>query len=170
MVGKRFGRLVVLSKAQKTSSGPITWLCECDCGKREERETAIVRGNDPMKLSRQTEVAIDALVYMGRRGEQVTAQEVEAALGRRGDMWSALRALSLAGIVASKVGRNGGFVLARPLEEVTLLDVLTAIEGPVFPVARDGTKPSELASALLFDLMSRQKITLARLIKASEAA
>ncbi len=170
MVGKRFGRLVVLSKAQKTSSGPITWLCECDCGKREERETAIVRGNDPMKLSRQTEVAIDALVYMGRRGEQVTAQEVEAALGRRGDMWSALRALSLAGIVASKVGRNGGFVLARPLEEVTLLDVLTAIEGPVFPVARDWTKPSELASALLFDLMSRQKITLARLVKGSVAA
>ena len=31
-----------------------------------------------MKLSKQTEVAIDALVYMGRRGEQVTAQDVEA--------------------------------------------------------------------------------------------
>ena len=123
-----------------------------------------------MKLSKQTEVAIDALVYMGRRAEQVTAQEVDAAIGRKGDTWSALRALSLAGIVASKVGRTGGFVLAKPLKEVTLLDVLTAIEGPVFPVARDGTKPSELASALLFDLVSRQKITLARLVKASEAA
>jgi len=123
-----------------------------------------------MRLSKQTEVAIDALVYMGRRGEQVTVQEVEAALGRRGDTWPALRALSLAGIVASKVGRTGGFVLAKPLKEVTLLDVLTAIEGPVFPVARDGAKPSELASALLFDLVSRQKITLARLVKGSVAA
>ena len=125
-----------------------------------------------MRLSKQTEVAIDALVYMGRRGEQVTVQEVEAALGRRGDTWPAWRALSLAGIVASRVGRTGGFVLAKPLKEVTLLDVLTAIEGPLFPVARGWTKASKLASAHLFDVMSRHmcKITLARLIKASEAA
>ncbi len=45
MVGKRFGRLMVLSKAEKTSSGCVTWLCECDCGKRKEiRGTSLRRG------------------------------------------------------------------------------------------------------------------------------
>ena len=107
-----------------------------------------------MRLSKQTEVAIDALVYIGRRGEQVTAQEVDAAIGRKGDTWSALRALSLAGIVASKVGRNGGFLLARPLKEVTLLDVIVAVEGLVFPGAGNGEGASCVASAMLRDAVS----------------
>jgi len=107
-----------------------------------------------MKLSKQTEVAIDALVYMGRRGEQVTAQDVEAALGRRGEMWSVLRSLSLAGIVESKVGRTGGFVLAKPLKEVSLLDVIVAVEGLVFPSTNNGEGASCLASAMLRDAVN----------------
>lgn len=41
-----------------------------------------------------------------------------------------LQALAQAGIVASKPGPRGGFGLARELEQITLLDVVTAIEGP----------------------------------------
>lgn len=32
MSGKRFGRLVVLERAENTSGGQARWLCRCDCG------------------------------------------------------------------------------------------------------------------------------------------
>ncbi len=41
-----------------------------------------------------------------------------------------LQALVRAGIVASEPGAHGGFQLARQPREITLLDVVTAIEGP----------------------------------------
>lgn len=40
-----------------------------------------------------------------------------------------LQALGRAGILRSTPGPRGGFRLARPLEEITLLDVVVAIEG-----------------------------------------
>lgn len=41
-----------------------------------------------------------------------------------------LQPLVKAGILASTPGKRGGFRLARGLEDVTLMDVLAAIEGP----------------------------------------
>ena len=41
-----------------------------------------------------------------------------------------MQALSRAGIVESVPGRNGGYKLARPTADITLLDVVLAIEGP----------------------------------------
>jgi Rrf2 family protein len=41
-----------------------------------------------------------------------------------------LQALARAGILTSTPGPRGGFRLARRLEEITLLDVVIAIEGP----------------------------------------
>lgn len=45
-----------------------------------------------------------------------------------------LQALAAAGIVASVPGRYGGYHLARPADEITLLDVVIAIDGdqPLF--------------------------------------
>ncbi len=40
-----------------------------------------------------------------------------------------LQALSRAGIVSSSQGRNGGYSLARPAGEVSLLDVVLAVDG-----------------------------------------
>ena len=41
-----------------------------------------------------------------------------------------LQALVRAGILTSTRGKRGGFELARPLERISLLDVVDAIEGP----------------------------------------
>lgn len=41
-----------------------------------------------------------------------------------------LQALARAGIVASSPGPRGGFRLRRALDEITMMDVVTAIEGP----------------------------------------
>jgi Rrf2 family protein len=44
-----------------------------------------------------------------------------------------LQALTRAGILASTPGVAGGFSLARRPERITLMDVVTALEGPVEP-------------------------------------
>ncbi|MGI9601584.1 MAG: RrF2 family transcriptional regulator [Acidimicrobiales bacterium] len=41
-----------------------------------------------------------------------------------------LQALSTAGIVTTRRGRRGGYHLARPPADITLLDVVLAVEGP----------------------------------------
>jgi Rrf2 family protein len=44
-----------------------------------------------------------------------------------------LQALTRAGILTSTPGVRGGFALARPPERITLMDIVTALEGPVEP-------------------------------------
>lgn len=33
MIGKRFGRLVVIGTAPRNAEGRLSWLCKCDCGR-----------------------------------------------------------------------------------------------------------------------------------------
>ncbi|MEV0201544.1 Rrf2 family transcriptional regulator [Nonomuraea sp. NPDC050691] len=48
-----------------------------------------------------------------------------------------LQALARAGILASAPGARGGFSLARPPERITLMDVVTAMQGPLEPFRCD---------------------------------
>ena len=52
-----------------------------------------------------------------------------------------LLSLKGAGLVASKRGVGGGYVLARPAEEVTLAEIISAVDGPI--VAGDFGPPHE---------------------------
>ena len=55
-----------------------------------------------------------------------------------------LLALKGAGLVRSKRGVGGGYVLARPPEEITLSQIVSAVDGPI--VAGDfGAPPRERA-------------------------
>ena len=49
-----------------------------------------------------------------------------------------------AGLIESVRGPEGGHLLARPPEQISLLDILTALEGPLLPdePARDGLSPT----------------------------
>ncbi len=42
--------------------------------------------------------------------------------------------LKEAGLVKSKEGRDGGYTLARPAREITVMEILEVLEGPVSPV------------------------------------
>lgn len=35
IIGERYGRLVVIARAENTKSGNTRWLCKCDCGKEK---------------------------------------------------------------------------------------------------------------------------------------
>jgi Rrf2 family protein len=93
-----------------------------------------------MKLSRTACYAIRAITYIAREGEDAPIVGHEAAkdLQLSGSfLLRILVAMSRAGLLRSIKGPNGGYRLARPVEKISLLDVVEAVEGPV----RGGSDP-----------------------------
>jgi len=58
---------------------------------------------------------------------------------------SAMSDLRRAGIVATRRGRVGGYRLARPPEQITLADIIRAVDGPLTVVM--GERPDDLEYA-----------------------
>lgn len=46
-------------------------------------------------------------------------------------LWQVINPMKGAGLVTAARGSKGGYTLAKGVEEITLLDVVTALEGPV---------------------------------------
>jgi Rrf2 family protein len=76
------------------------------------------------------EYALRAVVMLGSNlgRPQTTQQIAEQTHVPSGYLSKVLQALGRAGVVESQRGLNGGFVLARPLNDLTLLDVVNAVD------------------------------------------
>lgn len=87
-----------------------------------------------MKLNQATDYAFRAVLYLSRLspGEVVEAQVIadREHIPMR-FLLKILRMLTKAGIVQSYRGVNGGYALARAPVEITMKDVVEAVEGPV---------------------------------------
>lgn len=99
-----------------------------------------------MRISAKTDYAIRAAVEMAATtgdGALVKAEAVAAAqeIPLR-FLLSILNELRHAGIVDSRRGADGGYRLSRPAAEITLADVIRAIDGPLANVA--GIRPEAL--------------------------
>jgi Rrf2 family protein len=86
-----------------------------------------------MKMGRGVEWAVHSCLNLMWLGPEVAA--TAARLAAFYDLPAAylnkqFQALVRAGIATSVPGPHGGFRLARPPERISLLDVVTAIEGP----------------------------------------
>lgn len=88
-----------------------------------------------MIITRATEYAIRAVLFLAQQplGDVVLKKEI----CRTQDITPAfltkiLQPLIKAGIVGSQRGVTGGFFLRREPEEITLLDILEAEEGPLY--------------------------------------
>ncbi|MCL6478898.1 MAG: Rrf2 family transcriptional regulator [Peptococcaceae bacterium] len=87
-----------------------------------------------MRLNQATDYAFRAVLYLSRlpRGQVAEAKLIagEERIPTR-FLLKILRLLTHAGIVESYRGISGGYALARPPAEITMLDVIEAIEGPI---------------------------------------
>ncbi len=93
-------------------------------------------------LSQTAEYALRAMVSLARGGPH-TAQEVAADAHVPLDYLSKiLGALGRAGLVSAQRGRGGGFQAARPANEISVLEVISAVD----PVRRIHTCPLGLAA------------------------
>lgn len=89
-----------------------------------------------LELGSKGRYGLRALVYLAETGGQATADTIsdDARIPRR-LLARVLARLSRAGLVASQEGRGGGSRLSRPPQEITLREVVEAMEGP-FEVTR----------------------------------
>lgn len=81
-------------------------------------------------ISQTTEYALRAMVFLATEPEtshtaQVVAHRTRTATGY---MSKVLQSLGDAGLVHAQRGRHGGFRLALPPEEISILDVVNAID------------------------------------------
>jgi Rrf2 family protein len=98
-----------------------------------------------MRISAKADYAVRAAVELATRGEDhpskgeliADAQEIPLKF-----LENILGELKHAGLVRSQRGTEGGYWLARPPEEITIADVIRAVEGPLASVR--GESPEDL--------------------------
>jgi len=88
-----------------------------------------------MKVSTRGDYACRALVSLSLQGETSPPTSVRDIADRTGlpqpYLEQILLALKGAGLVRSKRGVGGGYVLAWPAEEITLAQIVSAVDGPI---------------------------------------
>jgi len=86
-----------------------------------------------LSLTRKTDYALVALTHMATSGAgRMSARKLSFHLDLPLPvLMNILNQLGHAGLVRSVRGANGGFGLARPPAEISLTDVIEAVEGPV---------------------------------------
>lgn len=85
-----------------------------------------------LRISEGSSLAMHAMAYIANRGGQPcsAAGIAEVLNGSRHHLSKVMQRLSKAGLVRSIRGPSGGFVLADRPQNITLLEVYEAIEGP----------------------------------------
>ena len=94
-------------------------------------------GSRPMRISAKADYAVRAVAELAAAdGEKpVKAERIATAQGiPLNFLENILGELRHAGVVRSHRGAEGGFRLAKPAEEVTVADVIRAVEGPLASV------------------------------------
>ncbi|HCH56258.1 MAG TPA: SUF system Fe-S cluster assembly regulator, partial [Rhodospirillaceae bacterium] len=86
-----------------------------------------------MKLSRMADYGVILMVQLARMPEQVTtaADLAEATALPAPSVSKLLKQLSRSGLLDSHRGTKGGYAIARPSTEITVADVVSAVEGPI---------------------------------------
>ncbi|MBC8394315.1 MAG: Rrf2 family transcriptional regulator [Deltaproteobacteria bacterium] len=87
-----------------------------------------------MKISRSTGYALVAVGYIAQNYKEgaVLAARVSKEYGIPLEyLLKILQQLVRANVLRSKRGPRGGFFLARPSENITLLEVIEAVDGPL---------------------------------------
>ncbi len=109
-----------------------------------------------MRISSKGDYGLRALFDLAQRYGEGPVQS-EAIANRQGIPVNYLNQLLItlrrAGLVESLRGPQGGHLLARSPETITLLEALTVLEGPILPAesGRDDLQPSDLADRELID-------------------
>lgn len=86
-----------------------------------------------MQITRQADYAVRAVLHLARNGDVRTATSTIAEEQKIPPSFLAkiISQLSIAGLLHTSRGARGGVTLARDPHEITLLEVIEAIDGPI---------------------------------------
>ncbi len=105
-------------------------ICENGVGSKRTKKV----GYAVLKLSKKVEYGLMALLHLDELepGELVSTKDLSEQFNIPADLLGkVLQALARAGVLESVHGAHGGYRLQRPLDELTLGDVMAAVEGPL---------------------------------------
>jgi Rrf2 family protein len=103
-----------------------------------------------MRISAKADYAVRAAVELAAAADEkpVKAERIATAQGiPLNFLENILGELRHAGIVRSHRGAEGGFRLAKPAEQVTIADVIRAVEGPLASVRGGPPEQAEYGGA-----------------------
>ena len=102
-----------------------------------------------MRLTHLDDYAVVMMTAAARRGGSVRVSAAELAQDTGVPLPTAQKLmgqLAAAGLLSSVRGAGGGFMLARPVTEISLADIVEAVEGPIAMTMCSGSDgPSECA-------------------------
>jgi Rrf2 family protein len=87
-----------------------------------------------MQITRQADYAVRAVLYLSRTGTNQRSATSTVAQDQRippSFLAKIISQLSIAGLLHTSRGARGGVTLAREPKEITLLEVIEAIDGPI---------------------------------------
>jgi Rrf2 family protein len=87
-----------------------------------------------MQITRQADYALRAVIYLSRLGPEQRAATSQIAQEQHippSFLAKIVSQLSVAGLLQTSRGARGGVSLAKAPSEITLLDVVEAIDGPI---------------------------------------
>ena len=87
-----------------------------------------------MQITRQADYAVRAVLYLSRMGDDQRAATSKVAQAQRippSFLAKIISQLSIAGLLRTSRGARGGVTLARAPKDITLLEVVEAIDGPI---------------------------------------
>jgi Rrf2 family protein len=87
-----------------------------------------------MQITRQADYAVRAVLYLSRLDSTERAATSTVAQDQRippSFLAKIVSQLSIAGLLHTSRGARGGVMLARPAQDITLLEVVEAIDGPI---------------------------------------
>ncbi|MCB9112176.1 MAG: Rrf2 family transcriptional regulator [Anaerolineales bacterium] len=86
-----------------------------------------------MQITRQADYAVRAILHLARNGDTRTATSTIAEEQKIPPSFLAkiISQLSIAGLLHTSRGARGGVTLAREPKDISLLEVIEAIDGPI---------------------------------------
>ncbi len=87
-----------------------------------------------MQITRQADYALRAILYLAKleNGEKASTKDIaETQKIPPSFLAKIVSQLSIAGLIQTSRGARGGIMLARSPEEISILNVVEAIDGPV---------------------------------------
>ncbi|HBG46566.1 MAG TPA: Rrf2 family transcriptional regulator [Deltaproteobacteria bacterium] len=88
-----------------------------------------------LQLTRDGEYAVRAIIFLASQPEgkiSLITEIAEAEEVPKSYLSKIMQHLVRSGLVRSRRGINGGFMLAKPADSITLRQAIEAIEGPIF--------------------------------------
>ncbi|HEX2193635.1 MAG TPA: Rrf2 family transcriptional regulator [Candidatus Limnocylindria bacterium] len=123
-----------------------------------------------MRVSAKADYALRAVAELAVAGETLNRERIAAAQVIPMEfLETILLELKHVGIVQSQRGAHGGFRLARPAADISLADVIRAVDGPMANVR--GSRPEEVeyrgAAAHLRDVWIAVRASLRELLEST---